>query len=96
MITSNKRPPAVLSSVVLIVTGCSPVATPTDTPLPPSEPPPPTQEGILFSEVLLGVHGVDNNLESIELYSAGSEAIDLQDWTLWYRLADGKDEQVVP
>ena len=99
---STKRLLVVLSTVVLLFTGCSPAATPTDTPSPPTEPPPPItptpvaiQEGILFSEVLPGIHGVDNNLEFIELYNAGTEAIDLQGWTLWYRLTDGKDEQLV-
>jgi uncharacterized repeat protein (TIGR01451 family) len=102
MNVSKKRLLVVLSAVVLILTGCNSVATPTDTPAPPTEPPPPitptpasTQEGLLFSEVLPGIHGVDNNLEFIELYNAGTEAMDLQSWTLWYRLADDKDEQLV-
>ena len=53
------------------------------------------QEGILISEVLPGVHGVNNNLEFIELYNAGTEALDLNGWSLWYRLDDNKDEQLV-
>lgn len=106
---SKKRLLVALSTVVLVLTGCGSTATPTDTPAPPTESLPPTpvtpptitptpvaaQEGILLSEVLLGIHGVDNNLEFIELYNAGIEAADLQGWTLWYRLADGKDEQLV-
>ena len=106
---SKKRLLVALSTVMLVLTGCGSVAAPTDTPLPPTEPPTPTpstpppitptpvagRAGILLSEVLPGIHGVDNNLEFIELYNAGTEAADLQGWTLWYRLADDKDEQVV-
>lgn len=99
-----------LFTVMLVLAGCGPGATPTDTPPPPpTEPPTPTpttpppvtttpvatQEGLLISEVLPGIHGVDNNLEFIELYNAGTEAADLSGWALWYRVADGKDEQLV-
>jgi predicted extracellular nuclease len=108
---SKKRLLVALFTVILVLTGCGPGATPTDTPLPPppTEPPTPTpttplpatptpvatQEGLLISEVLPGILGVNNNLEFIELYNAGTEATDLQGWALWYRVADGRDEQLI-
>jgi predicted extracellular nuclease len=51
--------------------------------------------GILISEVLPGIHGVDNNLEFIELYNAGASVVDLSGWSLWYRLADNKEESLL-
>jgi uncharacterized repeat protein (TIGR01451 family) len=82
-----------------MLAGCGSEASPTVPPSPttPPEPPAPllAQEGILFSEVLPGVHGVNNNLEFIELDNAGSEAVDLNGWSLWYRLANGKEEESV-
>ena len=53
------------------------------------------QEGILISEVLPGIHGVNNNLEFVELFNAGATAADLNGWSLWYRLATGREEQLV-
>jgi predicted extracellular nuclease len=38
---------------------------------------------------------VDNNREFIELYNAGSQAVDLSGWSLWYRLDDNKEEALV-
>lgn len=54
-----------------------------------------TPSGILFSQVLPGVFGVNNNLEFVELYNAGPAAVDLDGWSLWYRLDDSKEEQQV-
>jgi predicted extracellular nuclease len=52
-------------------------------------------EGLLISEVLPGIAGVNNNLEFIEIYNRGGEAVDLNGWSLWYRLADNKEEALV-
>jgi len=45
----------------------------------------------LFSEMIPGIPG-DNNFEFIELYNAGTEALDLRGWSLWYRLSDTQEE----
>ncbi|MCP4421224.1 MAG: lamin tail domain-containing protein, partial [Chloroflexi bacterium] len=49
---------------------------------------------ILISEVLLGAPG-NNRLEFIELYNTESEAHRLDGWSLWYRLNDSKDEELI-
>ena len=104
----KKVPSIALFVLILALAGCSAGPTPTSAP-PPTEPPPPTDpapspptltpspmpEGLLISELLPGVHGVNNNLEFIELYNAGLQAIDLAGWSLWYQLADGKDEELI-
>ena len=56
-----------------------------------SSPEPPTLESpstypILISEVMAGKQG-NNNYEFIELYNPGDNLVDLQGWSLWYRLA---------
>ncbi|MFZ0545359.1 MAG: lamin tail domain-containing protein [Candidatus Promineifilaceae bacterium] len=51
-------------------------------------------EGVFISELLTGVPG-GNNQEFIELYNAGSEAVDLDGWSLWYLLGEGQTETVV-
>ena len=59
-----------------------------------SEPPtlePPTTYPILISEVMAGKQG-NNNYEFIELYNPGDDLIDLQGWSLWYRLATSEDD----
>jgi hypothetical protein len=49
----------------------------------------------LISEVLTGAVG-NNNLEFIELYNAGNRApIDLREWSVWYMLVEGQDENLV-
>ena len=53
-----------------------------------------TEGGVLISEVLTGVPG-GNNQEFIELYNAGSEAVDLDGWSLWYLLGEGQTEALV-
>ena len=49
---------------------------------------------IVISEVLAGVEG-NNQYEFIELYNAGSAPLDLQGWSLWYRLATSEDSLIV-
>ena len=56
-----------------------------------SSPEPPTLESpstypILISEMMAGKQG-NNNYEFIELYNPGDNLVDLQGWSLWYRLA---------
>ncbi len=99
----------VLVSLVLAVSGCNsdveptPTAVPTPTlTLPPTattetEDTPPDSaipSDILISEVLLGVPG-NNQQEFIELYNTREEALNLEGWTLIYRLKDDQDEQLV-
>jgi predicted extracellular nuclease len=97
-----------LLAVALVLVSCGPTATPTSPPAPtepaqlatpkPASEPSPTPadaalpEGILISELLPGIHGVDNNLEFVELYNSGPAAVDLNGWSLWYRLADNREE----
>ena len=59
-----------------------------------SEPPtlePPSTYPILVSEVMAGKQG-NNNYEFIELYNPGDGLIDLQGWSLWYRLTTSDDD----
>jgi uncharacterized repeat protein (TIGR01451 family) len=92
-----------LFALVLLLAACGPTSTPTVAPPPTEEAPPagPTgtppvvREGLLISELLPGIPGVNNNLEFIELYNAGLEAVDLNGWSLWYRLHDAKEEELV-
>ncbi len=106
-----KRILIALLAVAVLLAGCGTRTTPTsppataestEPPAPPatSEPVPTTPEaaepaGLLISEVLPGVHGVDNNLEFIELYNDSPDTLDLAGWTLWYRLADNRDEELL-
>ena len=86
--------------LVLALAGCG-GDSPTEEPLIPTSAPVPTDEppvvaeGLRISEVLPGIHGVDNNREFIELYNAGTEAVDLNGWSLWYRLDEKKEEALV-
>ncbi len=50
------------------------------------------KSGLFISEILLGVPG-GNQEEFIELYNAGAEPVELQGYSLWYRLRDNQDEQ---
>jgi len=52
----------------------------------------PATEGVFISEVLLGVPS-SNQEEFIELYNAGSDPVDLQGYSLWYRMREDQDEQ---
>jgi uncharacterized repeat protein (TIGR01451 family) len=108
---SKRRILIALLAGALVLAGCSTPATLTSTPPPtetaqPSGPPPtgeptpaPTEAaaavGIVISEVLPGIHGVDNNFEFVELYNTGPGAADLNGWSLWYRLADNKEETLL-
>ena len=99
-----------LLALVLVPTGCGSRATPTVTPSPTARPQPATptrtphtttaptpataQEGIFISELLPGVPG-DNNLEFIELYNAAAEAVDLNDWSLRYRMDDNQEAKLI-
>jgi len=48
----------------------------------------------VFSELIPGIPG-NNNYEFIELYNAGTEAVDLKGWSLWYKMTDDKEAQRV-
>ena len=52
---------------------------------------PPSTYPILISEVMAGKQG-NNNYEFIELYNPGDDLIDLQGWSLWYRLATSNED----
>ena len=57
----------------------------------------PTEVGsssILISELLLAVPG-NNQQEFIELYNRSEESQSLAGWSLWYRLKDDREEQLV-
>ncbi len=71
-----------------------PSVEPTSPPVP-SSTPAVAQDGVLISEMLPGIAGLSNNLEFIELYNAGTEAVDLNGWSLWYQMDDNKEEQLV-
>ena len=65
----------------------TPTALPTLT-----ETPAPTPSKVLISEVLAGAQG-NNNYDFIELYNPGTQVpYNLKGATLWYQLADGKEE----
>lgn len=76
---------AVLAAFLL--TSCS------SQPASPTESPPATS-GVLISEVMTGVPG-DNNHEFIELFNHGPELIDLEGWSIWYRLPTGDDDLLI-
>lgn len=89
----------------LLLTGCDsePAATPTAvSPTSPSPTTAPatttpaatTADGVVISEVLVGVDG-NNNQDFIELYNASSEAIDLAGWSLWYHLRADQEPQLL-
>ncbi len=98
-----------LLALTLLLFGCGQQSSPTVTPesqtapSASSEAPTPAseeaaslvQEGVLISELLPGVSGTNNNLEFIELYNAGVQAVDLQGWSLWYRMEDNREETLV-
>ena len=80
--------PMVATLLVALLTGCSSLSRRTATP---EE----LLEGeILISEVMGGVEG-NNNFEFIELYNTGDFPVDLQGWSLTYRLQTGEDERPV-
>jgi hypothetical protein len=74
------------------------VAEPTVEPTPEQEPtstPSVIQKGLLISELLPGILGVNNNLEFVELYNAGIEPLDLDGWSVWYRADDEREETLL-
>ncbi len=98
-----------LIPMLLIVAGCTtPTSTPSPTSVPPTAtatatpiPPTPTPDllaprpgRVVISEFIPGVPG-NNNFEFIELYNAGTEAVDIKGWSLWYKMADAKEEERV-
>lgn len=52
---------------------------------------PSTEARIVISEVMTGIQG-NNNYEFIELYNDGEEIIDLNGWSLWYRLSNSEED----
>ena len=93
-----KRIALLLFISMILVSGCdeSPDLTATAVPptvIPPTAPPR-LESGVVISEMLPGVPG-NNNREFIELYNAGTEAVSLAGWSLWFRLADNQDEELV-
>ncbi len=83
----------------LLAACTKPTATPSPTPAAPAATPTASPVAaapgkVVFSEVLTGVPG-DNTYEFIELYNAGTEPVNLQGWTLAYRMMDTKDEAQV-
>ncbi|MBN2005390.1 MAG: lamin tail domain-containing protein [Anaerolineae bacterium] len=98
---------ALLAALTLSACTATPGVTPTATPVMPTatqvaatatpapEPPPASLPGrIVFSELIPGIPG-NNNFEFIELYNAGTEAVDLKGWSLWYKMTDDKEAQRV-
>ena len=95
-----------LTITVILLSGCvdSPGdpsdATATSSPSETSEPDEPeatssvAAEGVLFSELLPGIAGA-NSVEFIELYNAGSDAVDLRGWSISYAQATGEEETLL-
>ena len=78
--------PVALALVVLV--SCVPATGPS-TPAPGFAPSSP-----IISEVMAGTPG-NNNFEFIELYNPSDLPIDLQGWSLWYRLATSEEDLLV-
>ncbi|MEZ4646622.1 MAG: lamin tail domain-containing protein [Chloroflexota bacterium] len=106
----HKRTYLLLFIFIFLFTACAedaPTPTPevaTAVPTTPAEntPPPaattapaPLSDGVVISEVLIGVPG-GNNYEFIELYNGGETAVSLAGWSLWYASKAGQDpEQLI-
>ncbi|MBC8505462.1 MAG: lamin tail domain-containing protein [Anaerolineales bacterium] len=103
----TRRIPIVL--IICVMLGLAACAeSPAETPAPISEPTAQLTDEVVetpevdavapqvyISEVLGGIKG-NNNFEFIELYNVGSAApYDLRGISLWYKLADGEEEQLV-
>ena len=68
---------------------------PTASLAPTVEPTVPAEIGqILFSEVLIAGPG-NNNHEFIELANTGTQPIDLEGWSVWFRLNSNQDEKLI-
>ncbi len=68
----------------------TPAATETAT-VQPATSTPGASSGVLLSEVMAGLQG-NNNFEFIELFNPNNQLIDLQNWSLWYRLATSTED----
>jgi uncharacterized repeat protein (TIGR01451 family) len=73
---------------LLGASSCSQAKTETPTPV---VPPVVVESRIVFSEIVAGIDG-NNNFDFIELHNTGDEIVDLMGWSIWYRLADDKEE----
>ncbi|MCB8986571.1 MAG: lamin tail domain-containing protein [Ardenticatenaceae bacterium] len=73
-------------------TAVPPTATAVPSPMPESDAG--QTGGVFLSELLAGLPG-SNGTEFVELYNAGSEAVDLRGWSLVYLLNSGDDETVL-
>ncbi len=82
---------ALLVGFALVLAGCFP---PQPSPAAPTPTPLPQADHVVFSEILAGVAG-NNNHDFIELYNPGPQPVDLQGWSLWYRLSDDEEPQLV-
>ncbi|HEY53326.1 MAG TPA: hypothetical protein G4N94_07710, partial [Caldilineae bacterium] len=92
-----------LLTLFLLLAACQPPPAPTVAPPeaptptavlePTAAPPPAVTEKVVISEVLGGIKG-NNNYEFIELYNPGSAPLDLDGWSLAYRL--GTSEEDIP
>lgn len=63
-------------------------ATPNPNVYAPGAPPPPPTGNLLLSEVFYDAPGTDNGYEWVEIYNAGSNAVDLSAWSLGWGGAD--------
>ncbi len=83
-----------MRNIIRLLIGLIPLALLAGCSAPSSEPltlEPPSTYPILISEVMAGKQG-NNNYEFIELYNPGDNLIDLQGWSLCYRLATSEDD----
>lgn len=86
--TPTAQPTAMPTSAAPTVTPTTPPPSPTLLPTPQV---PITTTGVIISELVPGVAGVNNNLEFIELYNAGVETVALKGWSLWYQMTDQQE-----
>ena len=100
MSSLNRRWFALLLVLALwagVLTACQPPASVPSTPKmtePLASTPPAQTDHVVISEIMGGVKG-NNNHDFIELYNLGPEPVDLQGWSLWYRLSDDEKPQLV-
>jgi hypothetical protein len=85
----NHKRAIILLALVLLIGSCKAGPEATE-PLPPEVIP----GSALISEVQAGAQG-NNNHEFIEFFNPGEEPLDLESWSLWYRLATSEDDLLV-
>ncbi len=93
---------AVLVLLSILLSGCLFPADQTPPPPLPTRPPvtpqPTTQPfsgaAVVISEVLGGIQG-NNNVQFVELYNRTGQAIDLNGYTLWFRLPTSKEDLLI-